>query len=72
MLALGLGLIRKYANTTACCASHVAYNLITGTGLPGPLAYVAIGVEVVLIAVVIYAFATRARKSEEPISAGLG
>lgn len=72
VIAIGLGLVRRYANTTACCVSHVTYNLITGTGLPGSLVWIALAFEVAMIAFVIYMLLTRNRKAEEPVNAGLG
>jgi membrane protease YdiL (CAAX protease family) len=54
-IAIGLGLIRKYTNTTASMTAHVTYNLIVGFGLTGLALYGAIGLEVVLIAAVVYA-----------------
>ena len=36
VIAIGLGLIRRYANTTASITCHVAYNLLAGIGLTGP------------------------------------
>lgn len=35
VIAIGLGLIRRYANTTASVTCHVAYNLLAGIGLTG-------------------------------------
>ena len=62
-IAIGLGLIRKYANTTASIGCHVAYNLLVGFGLTGTALYAAIGVEAVLIAVVAYAIWVRRRRA---------
>lgn len=58
-IALGLGLIRKYANTTASCTCHVSYNLLVGFGLTGVMLDIAIVVEVVLVATAAYAVWTR-------------
>ena len=55
VLALGLGFVRKYTNTTASCACHVSYNLLVGIGIAGAALNVAIVLEVVLIAVSAYA-----------------
>lgn len=63
LIAVGLGLIRKYANTTASAACHVTYNLLVGFGLTGTLLYAGIGLEVVLVAVVAYVVWTRLRRS---------
>ena len=54
-LALGLGLIRKYANTTSSIVCHAAYNLLIGVGLGGVAMNVGIGVEAVLVVVAGYA-----------------
>lgn len=64
-IALGLGLIRKYANTTASCTCHVAYNLLVGIGLTGTLLGAALVVEVTLVAVSAYAIWTRRRHPAE-------
>lgn len=50
-IAIGLGLVRKYANTTASCTCHVTYNLLAGVGVVGSAVPVAIVVELVLVAV---------------------
>ena len=49
VLAIGLGLIRKYTNTTSSCACHAGYNLLAGIGLGGPLVYLAVLLELALI-----------------------
>jgi len=36
VIALGLGLIRRYANTTATVTCHVAYNLLASLTIAGP------------------------------------
>jgi uncharacterized protein len=56
VIALGLGLIRKYTSTTTSLVSHVTYNLVVGIGIAGSqMTQVAIGIEVVLIVVSLYA-----------------
>lgn len=66
VLALGLGLVRKYTNTTASCTCHVAYNLLVGIGLAGAMLSVAYVAEAALIAVSAYAIWTeRRRKAAE-------
>ena len=55
VLALGLGLIRKYANTTASCFCHASYNLLVGIGLAGAMLNVVYGTAVLLVAVAAYA-----------------
>ena len=65
VLALGLGLIRKYANTTASGTSHVAYNVLTGFNLTGAAVIAGVAAELVLVAVVVYVvWSMRRRRSE--------
>lgn len=66
VIALGLGLIRKYVNTTASCACHISYNLLVGIGISGAAAPAAAGVEVVLLAATAYAIWTRRRARPIP------
>ena len=49
VVAIGLGLIRKYTNTTTSSLCHVTYNLLAGVGIAG-LFGPAVAVEVVLVA----------------------
>src|SRR6266566_10017302 len=44
VLALGLGLIRKYTNTTTSAITHATFNLIGSIGLTSQLLGFAIGV----------------------------
>jgi membrane protease YdiL (CAAX protease family) len=62
VVAIGLGLIRKYTNTTTSCVCHVSYNLLTAIGIAGGLLGVAAGVEAVLIAVSVYAIWSNRRR----------
>lgn len=55
VLALGLGFVRKYTNTTTSCVCHIAYNLLVGIGITGAMLEAAIAIEVVLVAVSAYA-----------------
>jgi membrane protease YdiL (CAAX protease family) len=55
ILALGLGLIRKYTNTTTSAISHATYNLIASIGIGSQVIGFAIAAEVVLAAVTAYA-----------------
>jgi membrane protease YdiL (CAAX protease family) len=66
VVALGLGLIRKYLNTTTSVTVHVTYNLLTAISLGGAVLYAALGVEAVLIAVAAYAIWVRMRRPPEP------
>ena len=67
VIAIGLGLIRKYANTTASCLCHVSYNLVTAIGFTGWVLGVAGVVEVGLLAVAAYAIWTRRRPAAGPV-----
>lgn len=63
VIAIGLGLIRKYANTTASGACHVTYNLLVGFGVSGVMVDAAVAVELVLIAAVAYAVWSNRRRA---------
>jgi membrane protease YdiL (CAAX protease family) len=52
VLAIGLGLIRKYTNTTTSCLTHASYNLLVGLGIAS--SSLTIGVEVVLVCFSVY------------------
>jgi uncharacterized protein len=60
VIAICLGLIRKYANTTTSVTTHVVYNVLggitpmVGLATPGRVLYAAVAVEVVLLAVAGY------------------
>jgi membrane protease YdiL (CAAX protease family) len=63
LVAIGLGVIRKYTNTTTSSVCHVTYNLLAGIGIAGGLFGLAVGVEVLLAAVTAYAlWASRRRE----------
>jgi len=69
LISVGLGLVRKYTNTTTSAACHVAYNLLVGFGLTGVALYGGIAVEVVLAAVVVYAvWSIRRRAAVEKVA----
>ena len=55
VLALGLGLIRKYTNTTTSAICHATYNLVVSIGVGSELLGYAIAVEVVLAALTVFA-----------------
>ena len=59
--AIGLGLIRKYTNTTASAMCHSTYNLLAGIGLAGAFLNYAVAAEVILIGASAYAIWTRRR-----------
>jgi membrane protease YdiL (CAAX protease family) len=50
IVAIGLGLIRKYTNTTSSSICHVVYNLLAGIGVVGGLVGIAVGAEAGLVA----------------------
>lgn len=55
VIALGLGLIRKYTNTTASCICHVTYNLMVGIGIGSEFLGLAVAIELGLVALSGYA-----------------
>ena len=64
VFALGLGLLRKYTNTTASFISHSTYNLLTAIGITGAVLDAALAAEAVLVAVSAYAiWAERKRRA---------
>jgi CAAX protease family protein len=54
VIAIGLGLIRKFTNTTTSALTHAAYNLAIAIGITGSNLYVAVAVEAVLIGAAAY------------------
>lgn len=66
VIALGLGLIRKYTNTTTSMACHIGYNLVVGIGIAGSQLEIAIVAEALLVAVSAYAIWSRRRVAEVP------
>jgi uncharacterized protein len=63
LIAVGLGLIRKYANTTASCTCHIGYNLLAGIGVAGAAVGPAIAIEAVLVAAAAYGIWSRRRNN---------
>lgn len=49
IVAIGLGLIRKYTNTTTSGAAHITYNVLAGIGIAGSLVGAAVAVELALL-----------------------
>ena len=62
VLAIGLGLIRKYTNTTTSCACHVGYNLLIGIGIAGAALDAALAAEAALIGISGYGVWTERRR----------
>ncbi len=63
VIAIGLGLIRKYTNTTASAACHISYNLLVGIGIAGVALDAAIAAELALIGATAYAIWSQRRRS---------
>jgi uncharacterized protein len=63
VIAIGLGLIRKFTNTTTSALSHAAYNLAIAIGITGSSLYFAIGIEVVLAAAAVYGIRRERRRA---------
>ena len=68
VVAVGLGLIRKYTNTTSSMLCHVTYNLLAGIGIADSQIPVAVAIEVVLVGVSAYTIWSQRRRSPVPVS----
>jgi len=66
VIALGLGVIRKFTNTTTSMICHVTYNLVVGIGIAASQLDVAIALELVLIVVSVYAIWSNRRRALAP------
>lgn len=66
VIALGLGLIRKFTNTTTSMICHVTYNLVVGVGVAASQLDVAVALEVVLIGISAYAIWSNRRRPAVP------
>ena len=69
VIALGLGLIRRFTNTTTSVICHSTYNLIVGLagiGIAGLRIEVAILLELILVAVSAYAIWSNRRRAPQP------
>jgi hypothetical protein len=67
-LAVGLGLIRKYTNTTTSSLCHTTYNLLGGVGLSGAALGIGVGVDLVLVALSAYGIWSSRRQTVSPAS----
>ena len=63
VIAIGLGLIRRYANTTASSICHITYNLVVGIGIGGSLLGAAVVVEAALVAMTAFALWSHRRNA---------
>jgi CAAX protease family protein len=68
VVAVCLGLIRKYLNTTASMTAHVTYNLLASISFAGTFLYFAAGVEIVLVLVAAFAIMIRIRRPRAPVA----
>jgi len=68
LIAIGLGLIRRYANTTATITCHVAYNLLASFTIAGPFQIGGYVVTAALLGVSAYAMWQRRRLQPAPVS----
>jgi membrane protease YdiL (CAAX protease family) len=71
LIAISLGLLRKWTNTTTSMTAHIAYNLLAGITIAGTWVYVGLGVEAVLVgaaALVIWRQVRSTRPSHPDIS----
>jgi hypothetical protein len=64
--ALGLGLLRKFTNTTTSAISHATYNLLVGIGVADSQVDAAVAIEVVLVAISAYAIWSQRRGPAMP------
>jgi membrane protease YdiL (CAAX protease family) len=63
VLALGLGLLRKYTNTTTTIVCHATYNLVVGIGIASQFLGFAIAAELALVALTAFALWSYRRRS---------
>ena len=68
LIAIGLGLIRRHANTTATITCHVAYNLLASFTIAGPFQIGGYVVTAALLGVSAYAMWQRRRLQPAPRS----
>jgi len=64
--AIGLGLLRKFTNTTTSAISHAAYNLLVGIGVADSQVDAAVLIELALIAISAYAIWSLRRAAAQP------
>jgi uncharacterized protein len=62
VLAVGLGLLRKFANTTTTMICHIAYNAAVGIGITGALIGPSVALEVALVIVFAVALVVARRR----------
>ena len=72
VLAIGLGVLRRYTNTTTSATCHVANNVLASVTLAGTALYIGIAVEIVLVAAVAYAVWSRRRRAVEAVAETTG
>lgn len=62
LIGIGLGLIRKFTNTTSSAVAHATYNLVTSFGFAGLTLGIAGAIELGLIAISVYAIRNQRRR----------
>jgi membrane protease YdiL (CAAX protease family) len=67
IVAIGLGLIRKYTNTTSSMLCHVSYNLLAGVGIADSQIPAAAAIELVLAGVSVYGIWSQRRRRSVPV-----
>jgi uncharacterized protein len=68
LLALGLGLIRKYTNTTTSSICHASYNLLVSIGIGGDVVAFAIAAELALVIPTALAVWSLRRRRIDPLT----
>jgi membrane protease YdiL (CAAX protease family) len=61
VLGAGMGLLRKYTNTTTSMICHVAYDALAGVSIAGVWFYLGLGVEAILFGYLALAYRQRSR-----------
>lgn len=64
--AFGLGLLRKFTNTTTSAISHAAYNLVVGVGVAASQVDAAVAIELGLVAISAYTIWSQWRRRSLP------
>ncbi|MGH7904387.1 MAG: lysostaphin resistance A-like protein [Candidatus Dormibacteraceae bacterium] len=71
VLACGLGLVRKFTNTTASMITHALYNGLVGVGLAAAWLPVAVAIEIILLVTLLAAWLLARRRRQGVPSAPL-
>jgi len=68
VLALGLGVVRKYTNTTTSSLCHTTYNLLGGVGLAGTALGIGAAVDLILVALAAYGIWSSRRRRKASLA----